>query len=156
MSDSLEALHEQIGNLADPDGGFVVVCPLSGKRPVPVRGKSFPSAASAETAVDLVVAYRHRLGEFDPHLENIPVVACERDADPFTLADPLPLADFCSGETSSSASASSSTSASSSVTLFGDGEDAWLRMDDAPVVRVREDGTLLSDDAIERQLQAKL
>lgn len=132
MPDSLEALHQQIDDLTDPDGDFAVVCPLSGKRPVPVRGTSFPSAEAAEEAVDLVVEYRHCLRGVDPYLENIPIVACERDADLLVM------------------------DVGDAVTLSGDGDDEWFRMDDAPVVRVREEGEPVDDAAVERQLKAKL
>lgn len=139
MPDSLEALHHQIEDLTDPDGDFAVVCSRSGKRPVPVRGQSFPTAAAAEEAVDLVVEYRELLREVDPYLENIPIVACERDSDLLAM----------------NADGAMRLSADS-VTLSGDAESEWLRMEGAPVVRVREEGELVDDAAVERQLQAML
>lgn len=134
MPDRLEALHQQIHDLTDPDGDFAVVCPLSGKRPVPVRGKSFPSADAVDEAVDLVEEYRKYLREVDPHLENVPIAAVEQTAAPLRLE----------------------SWSSQSVTLSGDGEHEWLRMDDAPVVTVREDGEFVDDAAVERQLNARL
>ena len=43
---------------------------------------------------------------------------------------------------------------SGSITLSGDGDQEWLRMDRAPIVTVREDGEPLDDAAVERQLNA--
>ncbi|NHN58779.1 MULTISPECIES: hypothetical protein [Halorussus] len=140
MPDRLEPLRSRIDELTDPDGDFAVVCPLSDKRPVPVRGASFPSADAAETAVGLVREYREVLREVDPHLEAIPIVASEVGADPLTLDG----ASECLGRSSGS------------VTVSGEGDGEWLRMDDAPVVHVRRDGELLDDDAVTRQLRAKL
>ncbi|WP_435178299.1 DUF7552 domain-containing protein [Halorussus sp. AFM4] len=140
MPDRLEALSSRIDELTDPDGGFAVVCPLSGKRPVPVRGASFPSADAAEAAVELVLEYRDLLREVDPHLESIPVVASETGADPLALDD----------------ASDSLGRPSGSVTVSGDGDGEWLRMDDAPVVHVRRNGELLDDDAVARQLRSKL
>lgn len=86
MTDRLEVLHREIDSLTDADGEFAVVCPLSGKRPVPVRGKSFPTAEVAADAVDLVIEYRKLLREVDPHLENVPIVACEQRAESLSLS----------------------------------------------------------------------
>lgn len=140
MPDRLEALRSRIDELTEPDGDFAVVCPLSGKRPVPVRGAAFPSADAAETAVELVREYREVLREVDPHLEAVPIVASEVGADPLSIDG----ATECLGRSSRS------------VTVSGEGDGEWLRMDDAPVVHVRRDGELLDDDAVTRQLRAKL
>lgn len=176
MPDTLEALHHRIDELTDADGDFAVVCPLSGKRPVPVRGKSFASAEDAETAVDLVVEYRHLLRDVDPHLENIPIVACERDADPLSLDrsdtrqnrdDPRRIGDDARRNRDrdrrnrdryrrAAGGRTNARQSVRSVTLSGDGDEAWLRIDGAPLVRFREDGELLDDAAVERQLDSKL
>ncbi|WP_135826229.1 DUF7552 domain-containing protein [Halorussus ruber] len=140
MTDRLEHLHQRITDSTDPDGDFAVVCPLSGKRPVPVRGESFPSAEVAEEAVELVCEYRTLLREVDPHLESIPIVAVERDADPLTLRE----------------DSEGRGRSSRSISLSGEGDGEWLRMDDAPVVHVRRDGELLSDGSVARQLDAQL
>jgi hypothetical protein len=187
MADRLEALHRRIDDLTDPNGDFAVVCPLSGKRPVPVRGKSFPSPDDAETAVDLVRKYRTVLREVDPHLENIPFGVVEETANPLRL-------DFDgdgSGEGASASGRARTRSGSNrrsrsysrsrfhsrrngttarenepsrgrdhqpprSITLSGDGDREWLRMDHAPVVTVREDGEPLDDAVVARQLNAEL
>ncbi|WP_137286835.1 DUF7552 domain-containing protein [Halorussus salinisoli] len=140
MPDRLEVLHRRIDELTDPEGDFAVVCPRSGKRPVPVRGASFSSSGDAERAVELVREYRNLLRDVDPHLESIPIVAAEETADPLALDG-----------------ASESLGRSSrSITLSGDGDGEWLRMDDAPVVHVRQDGELLDDWNVSRQLRSKL
>ncbi len=161
MTDSLEHLRQRITDLTEPDGDFAVVCPLSGKCPVPVRGESFPDAAAAEEAVDLVVEYRRLLREVDPYLENLPIVATERTADPLAL-DARERSERAGDGASGTERASESPghrrrtarSVWRSVTLSGDGEAEWLRMDDAPVVRVRRDGELLDDETVSRQLRA--
>jgi hypothetical protein len=182
MADRLEALHRRIDDLTDPDGAYAVVCPLSGKRPVPVRGQSFPSPDTAERAVDLVREYRTVLREVDPHLESLPLGVVEETADPLRL-------DFDAEESSERASTRSGTRGvrsgtssptrsrgkdkrystgtgsrgsgrdrqpSRSITLSGKNDEEWLRMERAPVVTVREDGEPLDDAAIERQLNVEL
>ncbi|MFC4450148.1 DUF7552 domain-containing protein [Halorussus aquaticus] len=140
MSDRLEVLHQRIDDLTDPDGDFAVVCPLSGKRPVPVRGASFPSADVAEEAVELVCEYRDVLRDVDPHLESIPIVATETTPAPLAIDD----ASECLGRSSRT------------ITISGENDGEWLQMDDAPVVHVRRDGELLDDSTVTLQLRTKL
>lgn len=169
MRDSLEALHQRIDDLTDSDGDFAVVCPLSGKRPVPVRGKSFPSADAAEEAVDLVVEYRERLRDVDPHLETLPVVATERGPDPLSLSvsdddERPPTGDSAGTDTTGRRGrarrgpdgSADARQSGESVTLSGSGGAEWLRIRDAPVVRVREDGEPVDDARIGLRLNAKL
>lgn len=140
MPDRLEVLHRRIDDLTDAEGEFAVVCPLSGKRPVPVRGASFGAADDAEKAVELVREYREVLREVDPHLESLPIVAAETTDDALAL----------------DGAAERLGRSSRSVTVSGDDEDAWLRMDDAPVVHVRRDGEPLDDSTVALQLRSKL
>lgn len=135
MVDRLETLHRRIDALTDADGEYAVVCPRSGKRPVPVRAASFGAPADAEAAADLVVEYRDLLREVDPHLERIPVAAREAGADPLTLAD---------------------ASSAGPVVLSGDGDGEWLAVDGAPVVELRRDGAPLDDARVSRQLSSRL
>jgi hypothetical protein len=159
MTDSLETLRERITDSTDPDGDFAVVCPLSGKCPVPVRGESFPSADAAEAAVDLVIDYRTLLREVDPHLENVPIVAVRRTAEPLALdarersdrADEM----RCADETARRIR-TRRTDTGLSVSLSGEGDDEWLRMENAPVVHVRRDGELLDDETVSQQLRSEL
>lgn len=147
MADRLEALHQRIEAMTDDDGDFAVVCPLSGKRPVPVRGASFPSPDAAEEAAELVVEYRGLLREVDPHLENIPVVACERAADPLTLEER-------GGRRSSRTVVLSAGESGGRSESDADGE--WMELRDPPVVDVRRDGEPLDDRSVSRQLRSKL
>jgi hypothetical protein len=167
MADRLEALHRRIDDLTDSDGEFAVVCPLSGKRPVPVRGKSFPSPDAAETALDFVRRYRTVLRDVDPHLENIPLGVVEEAADPLRLDFDGDESDERArtrsrwrsdsrGTRTDSRSRKTGRQPSRSITLSGDGDSEWLRMDRAPVVTVREDGEPLDDAAVERQLNVEL
>jgi len=159
MTDSLETLRERITDLTDPDGDFAVVCPLSGKCPVPVRGESFASADAAEEAVDLVTEYRTLLREVDPHLENIPIVAVERTADPLALeaSERSERADGRerAGETARGVR-TRRTGTGRAVSLSGERDDEWLRMENAPLVHVRRDGELLDDETVSRQLRSEL
>ncbi|WP_134670376.1 DUF7552 domain-containing protein [Halorussus marinus] len=139
MADRLETLHRRIDALTDPDGEYAVVCPLSGKRPVPVRDASFGTPDDAEAAADLVIDYRELLRSVDPHLEHVPIVAGEVGADPLALAD------------SDRGSARSRT-----VVLSGEGDGEWLTVDGAPVVEVRRDGEPLDDASVSRQLRSGL
>jgi len=139
MADRLETLHRRIDALTDSDGEYAVVCPLSGKRPVPVRGASFASPDDAEAAADLVVEYRDLLLEVDSSLENVPVVACEGRAAPPTLAE-----------------SDRDPQSPSVAVLSGSGDGEWLAVDGAPVVEVRRDGELLDDDAVARQVRSEL
>lgn len=158
MTDSLEDLHRQIEDITAPDGDFAVVCPRSGKCPVPVRGQSFPSADAAEEAVDLVREYRTLLREVDPHLENIPIVATERAADPLALETSEPDGRPDDGRRRQSRLGRAVPAADSprTVTLSGEGDAEWLRMDGAPVVDVRRDGEPLDDATVSRQLRSAL
>lgn len=168
MPDRLEDLHRKIADLTDPNGDFSVVCPLNGKRPVPVKGRSFPSADAAEDALDLVREYRSVLREVDPHLENLPLAAVEEVAEPLQLkfdserasrrrfSDDRDQTSNWRAPSERAYSHGNGRQPSQSITLSGDGEHEWLRIDDAPVVTVREDGEPLGDGAVERQLNAKL
>ena len=164
MPARLEALHQRIEDLTDPDGEYAVVCPRSGKRPVPVRGKSFPSPDVVGEAVDLVVEYRRLLREVDPHLESIPIVACEETAAPLALtaADERQATERESRERDPTRSyeraevRANGRDSAGTVTLSGDGDEEWLRMTGAPVVRVREDGEPLDDAVVGLDLNSKL
>jgi hypothetical protein len=139
MVDRLETLHRRIDALTDADGEYAVVCPRSGKRPVPVRTASFGSPTDAEAAADLVVEYRELLRQVDPHLECIPVVACEAGADPLALAD-----------------SERDTASAGPVVLSGDRDGEWLAVGGAPVVEMRRDGAPLDDASVSRQLPSDL
>lgn len=182
MADSLETLHRKIDDLTDPDGEYAVVCSLSGKHPVPVRGMSFPTPEVAEEAVDLVVKYRTLLRDVDPHLENVPIVVCEQTADPLSLdaSEAWAARERMSRGRGRDASESDESASSerpangrgrpwsqgdspenvhestATVTLSGDGDEEWLRLTGAPVVRVREDGEPVDDAVVGLELNAKL
>ncbi|WP_135830443.1 DUF7552 domain-containing protein [Halorussus halobius] len=143
MADRLETLQRTLDDLTDPDGEYAVVCPLSGKRPVPVRGQSFPSPAAAEAAADLVVEYRSLLREVDPHLENVPVVARDEAAAPLDASEQR----SARRDRADASAGASDRGEDPTVRLSGESDDEWLRVTGAPVVRIREDGEPL-DDAV--------
>lgn len=167
MADRLETLQTKLDDLTHPDGEYAVVCPLSGKRPVPVRGTSFPTPDAAESAADLVVEYRKLLREVDPHLEHIPVAACAEAAEPLTLdasgrrvgrdrAERDHARRGRRDDSGATTTRASDRDDSATVTLSGASDGEWLRLTDAPVVRVREDGEPLDDAVVGLELNAKL
>jgi hypothetical protein len=148
MADSLATLRRQIAERATDDGSFYVACADTGARPQPLTDERFPTEDAAEEAADLVRAYREILRETDPELPECRLSVYEASGDPLTLVSTRESAD---GQRENGLPRTSR-----SVTLSGEGEREWLRMDNAPLVHVRRDGEPLPDDAIERQLDSKL
>ena len=148
MADSLVTIRRRIADLATDDGDFYVACAETYDRPAPLTGKRFPSERVANRAADLARAYRATLRESDPDLPERRLSVYERARENLTLVSTRkPVA----GQR-----ANGLPRTSRSVTLSGDGEREWLRMDNAPLVHVRRGGEPLPDDAIERQLDSKL
>ena len=143
MSDSLETLRRQIAERATDDGRFYVACAETDERPAPLSGKRFPTEAA-----EFAEAYREILRESDPELPERRFSVYERGGDPLTMVS--------TRERAAGQRENGLPRTSRSVTLSGDGEREWLRMDNAPLVHVRRDGEPLPDDAVERQLDAKL
>jgi hypothetical protein len=148
MSDSLEALRRQIAERATDDGIFYVACAETDECPAPLSGKRFPTEAAAGEAADFAAAYREILRESDPELPERRFSVYERGGDPLTIVS--------TRERATGQRENGLPRTSRSVTLAGDGEREWLRMDNAPLVHIRRDGEPLPDDAVERQLDAKL
>lgn len=148
MTGSLAAIRKEIADLATDDGDYYVACADTDTCPVPLTGRLFPSEEAAEKAADLTETYRSLLRESDPDLPEYRPVVYERSGDPVTLVS--------TRERAPGRRANGLPRTSQSVVLSGDGEREWLRMDNAPLVHIRQDGEALPDEAIERQLSAKL
>jgi hypothetical protein len=148
MSDSLAALRRKIADLASEDGNFYVACAETDDRPAPLAGKRFPSEDAASEAAAFATTYRERLRESDPDLPERTLSVYRRSDDSLTLV--------ATRERAEGTRENGLPRTSRSVTLSGDGEHEWLRMDNAPLVHVSRDGDPLPDDAIERQLDSKL
>ncbi|WP_276301137.1 DUF7552 domain-containing protein [Halorussus lipolyticus] len=148
MSDSLEALRRQIAECATDDGDFYVACAETDERPAPLTGRRFPSEEAAEEAAQLARTYRSRLRETDPELPEHRFAVYEQSGNPLTIVS--------TRERTEEKRENGLPRTERSVTVSGDGEHEWLRMDNAPVVHVRQDGEPLPDDAVERQLDSKL
>jgi len=148
MAAPLDRLREQIDERAAEDGDFYVACADTGRRPTPLAGRRFPSEAAAREAADRAATYRALLRESDPELPEYRLTVYEAPSDAPTLVS--------TRERASGHRENGLPRSSRSVTLSGDDEREWLRMDNAPLVHVRHDGEPLDDDAIARQLDAKL
>ena len=148
MSDSLDAIRRELADLADEDGDFYVACADTDERPAPLSGRRFPSEAAASEAAELARSYREVLRESDPELPEHRLSVYER-------ADEAPSL-VSTRERAGGLRENGLPRTSRSVTLSGDCESEWLRMDNAPLVHVRRDGEPLPDDAVERQLDSKL
>lgn len=148
MAATLPTLREKLDKLTAEDGDFAVACADTGDSPVPLTGARFESEDDAQKAAELAHAYREQLRETDPDLPERSLTVYETASDPLTLVSTREPAD---GRRENGLPRSSR-----SVTLSGDDEHEWLRMDNAPLVHVSHDGDPLDDAAIERQLDAKL
>ena len=148
MADSLAAIRRQIADRAAEDGDFYVACAETDARPAPVSDRRFPTETAAEEAADLARAYRATLRESDPDLPEHRLSVYEASDDSLTLVS--------TRERAPGLRANGLPRTSRTVTLSGTDDDEWLRMDNAPLVYVRRDGEPLPDDAVERQLDAKL
>lgn len=148
MAAHLDRLREQIDELATDRGDFSVACAETDRRPAPLSGRRFPSADAARTAADRAREYRRRLRELDPGLPTYRLAVYEASDGGPTLVS--------TRERAAGRRANGLPKSSRSVTLAGDRDRAWLRMDNAPLVHVSHGGEPLGDDAVARQLDAKL
>ncbi|MFC4450150.1 DUF7552 domain-containing protein [Halorussus aquaticus] len=148
MADSLDSIRQIIGELADDDGDFYVACAETDECPAPLTGRRFPSEAAAREAADLARRYRGTLRESDTELPEHRLSVYENGGEPLTIVS--------TRKRAAGRRENGLPRTSRSVVLSGDGEHEWLRMDNAPVVHVRQDGEPLPDDAVERQLDSKL
>ena len=147
MTDAAD-LRQRIEELAADDGRFRVACARTGERPTPVTSCRFPTREAAASAAALASEYREALREVDPDLPERDLEAYAASDDPVTLVS--------TRERAGGRRENGLPRTSRSVTLTGEGEREWLRMDNAPLVHIRREGEPLDDAAIERQLDAKL
>lgn len=148
MADSLDAIRRRIADRATENGDFYVACADTDAQPAPLTDRRFPSEIVAEEAADLARAYRATLRESDSELPERRLSVYEASGDSLTIVS--------TRERVEGKRANGLPRTSRSVTLSGEGDGEWLRMDNAPLVYVRRDGEPLPDDAVERQLNVKL
>jgi hypothetical protein len=148
MADCLTSLRRRLSESATPDGEFYVACAETGDRPVPLTGRNFPTEDAAREAADVARRYRAVLRDADSELPERRLAVYQHTADGPTLVSTREEAD---GKRENGLPRTTR-----SVTLSGEDEREWLRMENAPLVHVSRDGTPLDDDAIARQLDSKL
>lgn len=145
---TLARARERVEALAAEDGTFHVACARTGARPEPVAGTTFPSHDDAVTAAAAAREYRAALGELDPGAREYDlVVVAGGDGD---------LEVTCARERADGVRANGLPRARRTATAAGTRDGEWLRMDDAPVVHLSRAAEPVDDEAVERQLDAKL
>ncbi|MFD1589466.1 hypothetical protein ACFR9U_21020 [Halorientalis brevis] len=148
LAETVGIARDRIEELRTSDGEFVVACRDSGVQPEPVTDARFESYDDAERACAVARRYREAMRELDPALtrhelvvsaveEGAVEVACVREATDQRRANGLP-------------------HARQTVTLAGNGNDEWLRVENGTVVHFTGPDSLLDDEFVTRQLDSKL
>lgn len=146
--ETARAARERIAALASSDGTFVVACRNSGVRPEPVTDATFECYDDAERACIAARRYREAMRELDPSLTDHALVVSRADRGTVELASVR--------ERTDRRRENGLPRTSRTVTLTGGGDDEWLRVENAPVVHFTGPESLLDDEFVTRQLDAKL
>ena len=146
--ESLRTARERIAALEGPEGAFVVTCRNSGVRPEPVTDATFECSADAERACVAARRYRQAMRELDPDLTDHALVVSRVDRGTVEFASVR--------ERTDRRRENGLPRTSRTVTLAGNGDDEWLRVENAPVVHFAGPESLLDDEFVTRQLDAKL
>lgn len=144
----IQQARDRIETVAVDDGAFGVACKDTGCSPAPVTGRTFETFADAELACLSARAYRRALRRLDPSLTEYQLVVCGVDS---TAAEQVSVR-----RQTDQRRANGLPATSQSVTVSGGDTDAWLRVENAPVVHLRGTDTLLDDELVSRQLDSKL
>ena len=147
-ADNLRTAAARIEDLEADGGEFCVVCGETGISPAPVTGVCFDSFDAAEQACDVARTYRNALRTLDPTLAEYDLVVSAEAESSVQFAAAREVVDH---ERPNGLHRSESN-----VTLAGDGYDEWLRIENAPVVHLTGPDSLLDDELVSRQLDAKL
>ncbi|WP_435128499.1 DUF7551 domain-containing protein [Halobaculum sp. D14] len=75
MHGELATVRRRVESLASATGAYVVACPDSGDRPVPVSGLRFADRADATAAARAAERFRRLLGRYDPAVQQYDLVA---------------------------------------------------------------------------------
>ena len=144
----LQATHERVRALATADGDFHVGCVTTGACPEPVSEAVFATPEDAEAAVTAARRYREALRTLDP-------TAPEYDLAVYgTHDESVSVATF--RERTGERRANGLPRSRRVATVSGGCEGEWFRMENAPVVFLSRNDTLIDDEAVGRQLDTKL
>ncbi len=147
-AETVGTARTRIADLRTADGEFVVACRDSGVRPEPVTDARFASYADAERACSAARQYRTAMRELDPGLTQHDLVVSTVEEGAVELA--------AVREATDSRRANGLPHSRQTVTLAGSGNDEWLRVENGPVVHLTGPESLLDDEFVTRQLNAKL
>jgi len=148
LAATIWSARDRIDALRTLDGEFVVACRDSGVRPEPVTDARFESHADAERACTAARRYREAMGQLDPGLTRRDLVVSPVDEATVELASVR--------EATDERRTNGLPRARQTVTLAGDGNDEWLRLENGPVVHFAGPDSLLDDEFVSRQLDSKL
>lgn len=140
--------RDRIRALAADDGRFVVVCRRTGASPAPVTGASFATYPTARRARDAASAYRNALREVDPGLPEYDLGVVEAPGGSVEVASVR--------HRTGDRRANGLPRSRRTVTVAGDGNDEWLRVENGPVVHLQGPESRLDDEVVARQLDATL
>jgi len=144
----IRSARERIDTLRAEDGEFVVACRDSGVQPEPVTDATFASHSDAERACTAARRYREAMRELDPDLTRRDLVVSPVDEATVELASVR--------EATDERRSNGLPRSRQTVTLAGDGNDEWLRVENGAVVHFAGPDSLLDDEVIARQLDSKL
>ncbi|QLG50086.1 DUF7552 domain-containing protein [Natrinema halophilum] len=148
VKETLEQARRLIEELSVPNGEFAVVCKDTGVVPEPVTDASFNSYEAADCACEAARQYREALGTLDRSLTRYDLVASER----FTGS----LESSTVRESIDRRRANGLPQTRQTVTVAGDRNDEWLRIENCPVVHLAGPDSLLDDEFVSRQLDSNV
>jgi hypothetical protein len=146
--ETLQHLRAQLEERAVADGDFRVACKDTGISPEPVAEALFDSYEDAEWASRTASRYRATLRRLDPAVPSYDLVVSERECGSMECATVRELTD--------QRRANGLPQAQSTITLAGDRDEEWLCIENGAVVHLAGPESLLDDELVSRQLQAKL
>lgn len=148
LAETVRTTRDRLDTLQTPEGQFIVACRDSGVRPEPVTDARFASYEDAEQACVVARGYRQAMRELDPALNQHELVVSAIGEGSVELASVR--------EATDQRRANGLPHARQTVTLAGDGNDEWLRVENGPVVHFTGPDSLLDDEFVTRQLDSKL
>ncbi len=148
VSTTLRRARHTVDELATADGQYVVACALTGRAPAPIDDARFDSTVDARRAARAASRYHEALADLDPDRPEYRFVVYEAAGSSLEVAH--------TREPTAKRRANGLPRSESTVTLSGDRDGEWLRMENAPVVHLSRGTGPFEDDVVSRQLEAKL
>jgi hypothetical protein len=145
-ADAVREARATVERLTTSDGDYMLACKDTGRRPAPVTGARFDSVEGAKQARAAAESYRDALRSVDPDLPSFDLVVSEREPGSVEMASVR--------ERTSDRRANGLPRARRTVTVAGDRDDEWLRLENGPVVHFRGPDAPLDDEVVARQLDA--